>query len=143
MIGGLVITHGNLAIELVHSAKTIVSSDIPLFPVPLNWTDNWEEVMKKIKTELDKLKDYDKVILFTDMFGGTPSNVAFSLVKPEKIAVITGVNLPMLVSFLSIQLENLNSMREIASFLIKRGKASIVRYREKEENETKEGKAQK
>lgn len=132
MIAGLVITHGNLAVELVHSAKTIVSSEIPLFPIPLKWTDTWEEALKEVKTVLDKLKDYDQIMLFTDMYGGTPSNIAFSLVQPEKIAVLTGVNLPILVSFLSIQMEGLKDIQEIASFLIKRGKASIRRYREKE-----------
>ncbi len=132
MIAGLVITHGNLAVELVHSAKTIVSSEIPLFPIPLKWTDTWEEALKEVKIVLDKLKDYDQIMLFTDMYGGTPSNIAFSLVQPEKIAVLTGVNLPILVSFLSIQMEGLKDIQEVASFLIKRGKASIRRYREKE-----------
>lgn len=132
MIAGLVITHGNLALELVHSAKTIVSSEIPLFPVALKWTDTWEEALKEVKTVLDKVKDFDQIMLFTDMYGGTPSNIAFSLVQPDKIAVLTGVNLPILVSFLSIQMEELNNIQEVASFLIKRGKASIKRYREKE-----------
>lgn len=132
MIAGLVITHGNLALELVHSAKTIVSSEIPLFPVALKWTDTWEEALKEVKTVLDKVKDFDQIMLFTDMYGGTPSNIAFSLAQPEKIAVLTGVNLPILVSFLSIQMEELNNIQEVASFLIKRGKASIKRYREKE-----------
>jgi PTS system mannose-specific IIA component len=132
MIAGLVITHGNLAIELVHSAKTIVSSDIPLFPVPLKWTDTWEEALKEVKTVLDKVKEYEQIMLFTDMYGGTPSNIAFSLAQPDRIAVLTGVNLPILVSFLSIQMEGLKDIQEVASFLIKRGKASIRRYREKE-----------
>jgi len=132
MIAGLVITHGNLAIELVHSAKTIVSSDIPLFPVPLKWTYTWEEALKEVKTVLDKVKEYEQVMLFTDMYGGTPSNIAFSLAQPDRIAVLTGVNLPILVSFLSIQMEGLKDIQEVASFLIKRGKASIRRYREKE-----------
>lgn len=132
MIAGLVITHGNLAIELVHSAKTIVSSDIPLFPIPLKWTDKWENALKEVKNVLDKVKDYDQIMLFTDMYGGTPSNIAFSLAQPEKIAVLTGVNLPILVSFLSIQMEDLNNIQDVASFLIKRGKLSIRRYREKE-----------
>lgn len=132
MIAGLVITHGNLALELVHSAKTIVSSEIPLFPIALKWTDTWEEALKEVKTVLDKIKDFDQIMLFTDMYGGTPSNIAFSLVQPDKIAVLTGVNLPILVCFLSIQMEGLNNIQEVASFLIKRGKASIKRYREKE-----------
>lgn len=134
MIAGLVLTHGNLAIELVHSAKTIVSSEIPLFPVPLKWTDTWEEALKEVKSVLEKLKDYENIMLFTDMYGGTPSNIAFSLIQPERIAVITGVNLPILVSFLSLQMEDLKNIQEVASFLIKRGKASIKRYRETEWN---------
>lgn len=132
MIAGLVITHGNLALELVHSAKTIVSSEIPLFPIPLKWTDTWEEALKEVKTVLDKIKDFDQIMLFTDMYGGTPSNIAFSLVQPDKMAVLTGVNLPILVSFLSIQMEGLSNIQEVASFLIKRGKTSIKRYKEKE-----------
>lgn len=132
MIAGLVITHGNLAVELVHSAKTIVSSDIPLFPIPLKWTDKWEDALKEVKNVLDKVKEFDQIMLFTDMYGGTPSNIAFSLAQPEKIAVLTGVNLPILVSFLSIQMEDLNNIQDVASFLIKRGKLSIRRYREKE-----------
>lgn len=132
MIAGLVITHGNLAVELVHSAKTIVSSDIPLFPIPLKWTDTWEEAIKEVKMVLEKLKEYEQIMLFTDMYGGTPSNIAFSLAQPDRIAVLTGVNLPILVSFLSLQIDDLKGIQEVASFLIKRGKASIRRYREKE-----------
>ncbi len=135
MIAGIVLTHGNLAVEMVHSAKTIVSSDIPLFAVPLNWSDTWEDALKKVKGTLDKLKEYDQIILFTDMYGGTPSNIAFSLAQPERIAVLTGINLPMLVSFLSIQMEGLKDIQDVASFLLKRGKSAIRRFREKESND--------
>ena len=79
MIAGIVITHGQLAAELVNSAKTIVASPTALFPVCLNWNDTWEDSLKKVRFVLDKLDGYRYVLLFTDMFGGTPSNIAFSL----------------------------------------------------------------
>jgi PTS system mannose-specific IIA component len=135
MIAGIVITHGQLAAELVNSAKTIVASPTPLFPVCLNWNDTWEDALKKVRFVMDKLGDYPQVLLFTDMFGGTPSNIAFSLAQPERTEVITGVNLPILVRFLSIQHENLSGLREISYFLCQRARQSIRVYGLKEDHD--------
>ena len=135
MIAGIVISHGPLATELVNSARTIVSSPIALFPVCLNWNDTWEDALKKVRFILDKLGDYQHILIFTDMFGGTPSNIAFSLAQPDRIEVLTGVNLPMLVRFLSIQHENLTGLREISFFLCQRARKSIRIYGLKEDNE--------
>jgi len=135
MISGIVISHGQLATELVGSARTIVSSPIPLFPVCLNWNDSWEEALRKVRFVLDKLGDYDQIFIFTDMFGGTPSNIAFSLAQPDRIEILTGVNLPMLVRFLSIQHENLSGLREISLFLCQRARKSIRIYGLKDDHE--------
>jgi len=138
MIAGIVISHGQLAAELVGSARTIVSSAFPLHAVCLSWNDTWEEALKKVRAVLDRLRDHERILIFTDMFGGTPSNLAFSLAEPDRIEILTGVNLPMLVRFLSLQHENLADLdlRALALFLCQRARQNIRIFGLKDEHET-------
>ena len=102
MIGALIVTHGHLANELLNAAQRIETNIGLLEAVPLEWTDSVDEAREKIRRALDHL-GADSVIIFTDMFGGTPSNISLSFLEKDRVEIITGVNLPMIVKFATMQ----------------------------------------
>lgn len=103
MIGGLIVTHGQLAYELLKAAQTIEGSLKCIEAVPLEWNDSVDAARQKIREALDRIGDTDGVIIFTDMFGGTPSNISLSFLEKNRVEIVTGVNLPMVVKFGSLQ----------------------------------------
>jgi PTS system mannose-specific IIA component len=97
MIGVVVVTHGQLATELLNAAETIVG-DLPNFAaVSIGWHDDVEEARKEIADTIARVAGEHGAIVLTDMFGGTPSNLAITLVEEGRVEVVTGVNLPMLL----------------------------------------------
>jgi mannose PTS system EIIA component len=98
MIGVVVVTHGQLATELVNAAETIVG-DLPQFAaVSIGWHDDTHDAREEIAQAIGRVKqDRDGVLILTDMFGGTPANLAMTFLEPDQVEVITGVNLPMLI----------------------------------------------
>ena len=97
MIGVVVVTHGQLARELLHAAETIVG-DLPRFTaVSIGWHDDTQDARDEIAQAIERVRQDNGVLIVTDMFGGTPSNLAMSFLAPESVEVITGVNLPMLI----------------------------------------------
>ena len=115
MIGVVVVTHGQLATELVNAAETIVG-DMPAFAaVSIGWHEDTEDARHEIEQAVVRVDKGSGVLIFTDMFGGTPSNLAMTFLVQGKLEVITGVNLPMLIK-LANQLEQgdlLNIARDI------------------------------
>ena len=105
MIGGLIVTHGKLAYELLNAAQKIEANIGVMEAVPLEWTDTVDEAREKIRLALDRIGQADGVIIFTDMFGGTPSNISLSFLEKGRVEIITGVNLPMVVKFATMQQE--------------------------------------
>ena len=103
MIGALIVTHGNLAYELLNAARQIEADVAGIEAVPLEWNDSVEDAREKIAAALGKQKD--GVIIFTDMFGGTPSNISLSFLDPGRVEIVTGVNLPMIVKFAMMKQE--------------------------------------
>ena len=102
MIGLVVVTHGQLAAELVHGAETIVG-DLPhVVAVSIGWHEDTREAREEIARAISRVNDGDGVILLTDMFGGTPSNLAMTFLGEDRIEVVTGVNLPMLIKLASV-----------------------------------------
>ncbi|HOG06906.1 MAG: PTS fructose transporter subunit IIA [Syntrophales bacterium] len=97
MIGVLIVTHGNLGAELIKAAELIKGSLEGIVPVSVDQTKGMEEVKKEITSALKKLDKGKGVLVLTDLFGGTPSNISLSFMKPGKVEVLTGVNLPMLL----------------------------------------------
>jgi PTS system mannose-specific IIA component len=96
MIGVLVVTHGQLATELLNAAEAIVG-DLPHFAaVSIGWHDDVEQARTEIAETIARLGT-EGVIVLTDMFGGTPSNLAMTLLEEGRVEVVTGVNLPMLI----------------------------------------------
>ncbi|HOD28569.1 MAG TPA: hypothetical protein PKH03_05095 [Syntrophales bacterium] len=97
MIGVLIVTHGNLGAELIKASELIKGSLEGIIPVSVDQTKGVEEVKKEITSALKKLDKGKGVLVLTDLFGGTPSNISLSFMKPGKVEVLTGVNLPMLL----------------------------------------------
>ena len=105
MIGALIVTHGNLAHELLNAAHQIEADTTGIEAVPLDWSETVDEAREKIRLALERVgKDRD-VIIFTDMFGGTPSNISLSFLEKGRVEIITGVNLPMIVKFATVKQE--------------------------------------
>lgn len=105
MIGGLIVTHGQLAYELLKAAQTIEGNLQSIEAVPLEWNESVDAARKKIREALERIGNTDGVIIFTDMFGGTPSNISLSFLEKNRVEIVTGVNLPMIVKFGSTQQE--------------------------------------
>ena len=103
MIGVVVVTHGQLAAELVNAAEAIVG-DLPRFAaVSIGWHDDTEDAREEIRQAVARLQDGSGVLVLTDMFGGTPTNLGLSFVEPDRVEVVTGVNLPMLIKLSSLR----------------------------------------
>ena len=97
MIGLVIVTHGNLAVELRHATEHVVGPQEQLATVSSGPDDDMEARREDIRRACADVASDKGVILLTDMFGGTPSNLAISLLKDGEIEVIAGVNLPMLI----------------------------------------------
>jgi PTS system mannose-specific IIA component len=103
MIGVVVVTHGQLAIELVNAAEMIVG-DLPQFTaVSIGWHDDVNDAREDISQAIDRVRGEEGVLLLTDMFGGTPSNIGMTFLEKDRLEVITGVNLPMLIKLASLR----------------------------------------
>ena len=115
MIGVVVVTHGQLATELVNAAETIVG-DLPRFAaVSIGWHEDTQDARDDIAQAIARVEQGKGVLILTDMFGGTPSNLAMTFLAPDKVEVITGVNLPMLIKLagLNEQADLLTAAREM------------------------------
>jgi PTS system mannose-specific IIA component len=103
VIGVVVVTHGQLANELVNAAEMIVG-DLPQFTaVSIGWHDDVNDAREDISQAIDRVRGEEGVLLLTDMFGGTPSNIGMTFLDKDRVEVITGVNLPMLIKLASLR----------------------------------------
>ena len=103
MIGIIVVTHGQLATELVNAAQTIVG-ELPQFvAVSMGWHDDPTVAREAIAAAIARLQGADGVLILTDMFGGTPSNLGLTFLEANRVEIITGVNLPMLIKLANLQ----------------------------------------
>ena len=97
MIGLVLVTHGRLAAEFVVAMEHVVGRQERIEPICIGPEDDIEGRRNDIAKAIEKVDSGDGVIVLTDLFGGTPSNLAISLMKSENVEVIAGVNLPMLI----------------------------------------------
>jgi len=97
MIGMVLVTHGNLADEFVLAMQHVVGRQDAVKTVCIGPNDDMEHQRKEIAKAIEAVESGDGTIILTDLFGGTPSNLAISLMKPGEIEVIAGINLPMLI----------------------------------------------
>jgi len=105
MIGTLVITHGTLADELIRATVMIKGEQKGILAVSVDAKKGLNEIKKEITGALKKVDQGAGVLILTDLFGGTPSNISLSFLQDKKIEVVTGVNLPMLLKLSDLQEE--------------------------------------
>ncbi len=103
MIGLVLVTHGQLAAEFVHAVEHIVGPQQHIRTVCIGPDDKMDVRRKDIETEIKAADSGTGVIVLTDMFGGTPSNLAISLLRENEVEVVAGLNLPMLVKLCRIR----------------------------------------
>jgi PTS system mannose-specific IIA component len=123
LIGGIIVSHGKLAEELLNALTIILGETVNIESISIGWYDDVEESKKKINESLKRVNQKNGVVIFTDMFGGTPSNLSFSFLKDNKVEIITGVNLPMLIKFASLQRSN--KLKEVARKVVEQGQKNI------------------
>ena len=97
MIGVLITTHGSLGTELIKAAELIKGPLTGVLHVSTDQTKGVEDLKKEIGNAIKKLDKGKGVLILTDLFGGTPSNISLSFLKEGKVEVVTGVNLPMMM----------------------------------------------
>ncbi|MEO9600739.1 PTS sugar transporter subunit IIA [Parasphingorhabdus sp.] len=110
MIGLVLVTHGHLATEFVIAMEHVVGAQKAIAAIGIGARDDMEERRQEIADSIAKVDSGEGVIILTDLFGGTPSNLAISLMEKDKVEVIAGVNLPML-----IRLDGARKCMDIAS----------------------------
>ena len=103
MIGLVLVTHGGLAVELISALEHVVGPQDYIASICIGPDDDIEFCRADIKKAVGDVSTGSGVIILTDMFGGTPSNLAISVMDNKNIEVITGINLPMLVKLASIR----------------------------------------
>ena len=103
MIGVVVVTHGQLATELVNAAHTIVGELPQLVAVSMGWHDDPTAAREAIAAAIEHVQGPAGVLVLTDMFGGTPSNLGLTFLENNRVEIITGVNLPMLLKLAHLQ----------------------------------------
>jgi mannose PTS system EIIA component len=120
MIGIVVVTHGRVAEELVNAARTIVGELPAVAAVSIGWTDDPAAANGAIQRGLEEVGGGDALVL-TDMFGGTPTNLSLPFLS-EKVEIVTGVNLPMLIKASALRE---GALVEVARAVREQGKGAI------------------
>ena len=103
MIGLVLVTHGRLAVEFIAALEHVVGPQEHVAAVCIGAEDDMEQRRRDILDSVAKVEEGDGVVLLTDMFGGTPSNLAISVLDRANVEVIAGVNLPMLIKLASVR----------------------------------------
>jgi len=123
MIGGVIVSHGKLAEELLNALTIILGEAVNIEAISIGWYDDVEQSKKKVNESIKRVDQKNGVLIFTDMFGGTPSNLSFSFLKDGQVEIITGVNLPMLIKFVSLQRSY--NLEDVARKVVEQGKKNI------------------
>ncbi|MEA1946336.1 MAG: PTS fructose transporter subunit IIA [Thermodesulfobacteriota bacterium] len=124
MIGIVIVTHSQLGDALIDAAEFILGNrPDTMVPVSIDLKENVDKLRKKIAEAIKQVDNKKGVLILTDMFGGTPSNLSYSFLEEGKVEVISGVNLPILIKAVDIQkdMELSDLAQEIEAF----GKKSI------------------
>jgi PTS system mannose-specific IIA component len=103
MIGLVLVTHGRLAIEFVQALEHVVGPQQNITAICIGPEDDMEQRRQDIIDAVEKADEGDGVVLLTDMFGGTPSNLAISVLDKGQVEVIAGINLPMLIKLTGLR----------------------------------------
>ncbi len=123
MVGIVIVTHLRLGEELLAVSELIVGKLKQFEAVSINPTEGVEEIREKISAAIRKVDRGKGILILTDMFGGTPSNISLSFLEEWKIEVITGVNLPMLLKLSTYEGEQ--DLAGLAEFIKSYGQKNI------------------
>lgn len=124
MIGAVIVTHGHFADCLLEVAESIAGKIDYIKAVPVMSSDTTEHIREILSKAIRQIDTGDGVLIFTDMFGGTPTNIALSLMEEGRVDIITGVNLPIVLKFVGHRKDK--TLPELAVFLKDYGHSSIV-----------------
>lgn len=125
MIGVVIAAHSGLAEALLNTAHMVVPSRVPVAAIGIDLTDDAASYEPKLEASIQEVNQGDGVLVLTDMFGGTPSNVGMTKHKEGEVEVLTGVNLPMILKALQMS-ERGATLLEIAREVKKAGERSIT-----------------
>jgi PTS system mannose-specific IIA component len=124
MIGVVIVTHCHLAEELMCATQLVVGEELKQFQaVSVEPKDGSDRIREKIMAAIRKVDTGQGVLILTDMYGGTPSNISLSFLEEKKIEVITGVNLPMLLKLATYR--NNQDLEQLAAFITDYGQRNI------------------
>jgi len=124
MVGAVIVTHGRLARELLDATERIVGRTEGIAAVSIDWDDDVAVARQQIQETIETVNSGGGVLIFTDMFGGTPTNVSLAFLEQDEVEIITGVNLPMLIKLTSLQNAS-ESLLGIAQQVRERGQKSV------------------
>jgi PTS system mannose-specific IIA component len=103
MIGMVLVTHGRLAAEFINALEHVVGAQENIAAVCIGADDDMEQRRQDILASVAEVDNGDGVVVLTDMFGGTPSNLAISVMEETRVEVIAGINLPMLIKLAGLR----------------------------------------
>ncbi len=127
-IGGVIVSHGHVANELLAAAETVVGKLNHIQAISIGWHDDVEAAKGEISRAIKSVSEGKGVLLLTDMFGGTPTNISAMFIKDKEVEIITGVNLPMVIKLASQNKEM--TLSELAKEVEEQGKQAIYRTSE-------------
>jgi mannose PTS system EIIA component len=128
MVGAVIIAHSLIGKELIETAQYIIGKIEGIIAISIDFKMNVFEARKLISEAMKQIDQGDGVLILTDLFGGSPANIALSFLNKEKVEVITGVNLPMILTFWNKRANT--TLQEIAKYVQLSGTRGIARARD-------------
>ncbi|MBN2406422.1 MAG: PTS sugar transporter subunit IIA [Elusimicrobia bacterium] len=125
----LIITHKKMGQELANTARSIIGPrDIEVFGIP--YSKGIDEIKKEFGELMKRLLSDSAVLILTDMIGGTPTNISMGYLKDEKVEIVTGVNLPMVITALHKK-DEIKDIRKLAEIITNTGIKSVIDCKQK------------
>jgi mannose PTS system EIIA component len=124
-VGGVIVSHGQVANELLAAAETVIGDISHVTAVSIGWHDDVEMAKNQVDRAIKSVSQGSGVLVMTDMFGGTPTNIAAMFLKKNEVEIVTGVNLPMVIKLASNSKET--TLAELAKEVEEQGKQAIYR----------------
>lgn len=124
-IGGVIVSHGQVANELLAAAEAVVGDLSHITAVSIGWHDDVEMAKAEIERAIAQVSSDKGVLVLTDMFGGTPTNISAMFLKENEVEIVTGVNLPMVIKLASNNTDA--SLHDLAKDVADQGKEAICR----------------
>ncbi|HET7113708.1 MAG TPA: PTS fructose transporter subunit IIA [Pyrinomonadaceae bacterium] len=122
-VAGVIVTHGHLAGELLAAAEMIIGPISHIAAVSIGWHDDVDAARDEVQRAITRVSQGVGVLLLTDMFGGTPTNIASMFLEEGAVEVVTGVNLPMVIKLASFS--NEEPIAEVARKICEQGRQGI------------------